>query len=198
MSTTFPPYVERQLKLLATRTTLYRSIDLGINKFAHPDGTGGRAHEVCMVFRRPGGDVLTFRKTFYPPGVYRLPTGGILPGEGIVDALTREAKEETGLSGAPHRLLAVVGYRAGEAGQHPSTYTFAFLLDDVRAAPVAVDPQEQVEDFQWVDVDQLPHMADVLARLGTTWSPDLEGTWGDWGRFRAAIHTVIWEALQER
>src|SRR5207247_7704496 len=69
MSTTFPPYVERQLKLLATRTTLYRSIDLGINKFAHPDGTGGRAHEVCMVFRRPGGDVLTFRKTFYPPAL---------------------------------------------------------------------------------------------------------------------------------
>src|SRR5437867_8700769 len=72
MSTTFPPYVERQLKLLATKTTLYRTIDLGINKFVHPDGTGGRAHEVFMVFRRPGGDVLTFRKTFYPPGVYRL------------------------------------------------------------------------------------------------------------------------------
>src|SRR5437016_2117101 len=169
MSTTFPPYVERQLKLLATRTTLYRSIDLGINKFAHPDGTGGRAHEVYMVFRRPGGDVVTFRKTFYPPGVYRLPTGGILPGEGIVDALTREAKEETGLSGDPHRLLAVVGYRAGEAGQHPSTYTFAFLLDDVRAAPVAVDPQEQVEDFQWVrseeHTSELQSLTNLVCRL---------------------------------
>src|SRR5207245_11794765 len=103
MSTTFPPYVERQLKLLATRTTLYRSIDLGINKFAHPDGTGGRAHEVRMVFRRPGGDVLTFRKAFYAPGVYRLPTGGMLPGEGILVALTRAATEETGLAGEPDR-----------------------------------------------------------------------------------------------
>src|SRR2546422_9816390 len=105
MSSTFPPHVERQLKLLATKTTLYRTIDLGINKFAHPDGTGGPAHEVCMVFRRPGRDVLTFRKTVHPPGGDRLPTGGFLPGEGIADALTREAKQETGTSGSPHRLL---------------------------------------------------------------------------------------------
>lgn len=197
MPDTFPPQLARQLNSLATSSTLYRTVDLGPNRFAHPDGTGGRASEVCMVFRRPGGEVLTFRKTFYPPGVYRLLTGGIGLGEGIAEALAREAREETGLSVDARRLLAAVGYRAGDAGPAPSTYTFAFLLDDARATPVAVDLQERIEDFRWVRADELPRMAEALARLGSAWSPELEGTWDDWGRFRAVIHSVVWEALRQ-
>lgn len=173
------------------------AVDLGRNRFARP-GDAGRADEVCMVFRRTDGEVLTFRKTFYPPGVYRLLTGGINPGEGIVEALRREAREETGLAADPHRLLAVVGYRVDGAGPHPSCHTFAFLVNAGPESPEAADPHEQVEDFRWMKAAELRHLAVDLERLGDHHSPDLDSSWGDWGRFRAVIHRVVWDGLRAR
>ena len=66
-----------------------------------------------MVIRRPNGRILLSIKTFYPRGAYRLPTGGIHPGEGVHDALVREAHEETGLDLTVERFLARIAYFAG-------------------------------------------------------------------------------------
>jgi 8-oxo-dGTP pyrophosphatase MutT (NUDIX family) len=55
-----------------------------------PVGNPSRFAEVCMVVRRPTGDVLLSIKTFYPRGAYRLPTGGIDRDEPILDAVVRE------------------------------------------------------------------------------------------------------------
>lgn len=173
-----------------------RIVDLGPNRFAQSDDGLSRANEVCMIFRRPWGDVLTFRKTFYPPGVYRLPTGGINVGEDIVDALRREVREETGLSADPHRLLATVGYCVNGFSDRHCCYTFAFLLDEVTGTPAAVDASEQVEEFRWVGVGELPRIAEMLERLRDEYSPDLESTWRDWGRFRAVIHRVVWDVMR--
>src|SRR5881296_1111961 len=57
-----------------------------------------RHGEVCMVMRRPNGKLITAIKTFYPPGAFRLLTGGVGHGEPIAAALLREVAEETGLS----------------------------------------------------------------------------------------------------
>jgi 8-oxo-dGTP pyrophosphatase MutT (NUDIX family) len=76
--------------------------------------TQNRNAEVCMVVRRPSGRILVFRKTFYPSGVLRLLTGGIEPGESIVDALRREVTEETGLDVRVERYLALVRFPSGD------------------------------------------------------------------------------------
>jgi ADP-ribose pyrophosphatase YjhB (NUDIX family) len=69
-----------------------------------------RFGEVCMVIRRPGGTLLTAIKTFYPPGAYRLLTGGVGHGEPIEAGLLREVDEETGLEVVVQRFLAVIEY----------------------------------------------------------------------------------------
>lgn len=190
-----PPTVQQELKPLMDVASAVRIVELGMNHFAHPDNTRGRLGEVCMIFRRPGGELLTFRKTFYPPGVYRLLTGGINPGESVVDALRREVGEETGLPADPHRLLLAMGYRVEGAGPDPSFYTFTFLLDEVQGTPAVVDLREQIEDFRWVETDELLRIAEGLERLREERSPDLETRWSDWGRFRAVIHRAVWEIL---
>ncbi len=57
-----------------------------------------REAEVVPVIRRRNGLYLVHTKAFYPQGVYRLLTGGIKPGEPLLDALAREAQEETSLT----------------------------------------------------------------------------------------------------
>ena len=156
-----------------------------------------RYGEVCMVVRRPNGMLLTAIKTFYPPGAFRLLTGGIHHGEPILDALLRETEEETGLEVRVLRFLAAVSYRqpTEPADGPPGFWTFAFLLDETGGSLQCADPGEQLEAFQEIEVVDLPRIAARLEALTSDQSPDINGRWSDWGRFRAVIHRAVWEAL---
>jgi len=172
------------------------AVDLGANRFADPGDGRRRPGEVCMVIRRPPTKLLVFRKTFYPAGIYRLPTGGIHDQEGIFDALQRELYEETGLGTDRVRFLSMVAYRTAWGGLDPVTFTYAFLLDGSAGVPVPVDPDEQVENFKEIRPDELLSIADQLDRLASLPAPDLETHWDDWGRFRAVIHRLVWEQFR--
>ncbi len=59
----------------------------------------GRRAEVCYVLYRaePRNGLLLHTKADYPAGCFRLPTGGVKPGEDVVGSLEREVFEETSL-----------------------------------------------------------------------------------------------------
>ncbi|MCG2770199.1 MAG: NUDIX hydrolase [Anaerolineae bacterium] len=71
----------------------------------HRRKRGKRAAEVVFLVCRPGGKFLLHTKSFYPPGAYRVLTGGIEEGEDLVAAICREAREETGLEVSVERFL---------------------------------------------------------------------------------------------
>jgi len=184
---------------------LQRSIDLVNEGLFEPLSKTDRYGEVCMVVRRRDGRLLAARKTFYPPSAYRLLTGGIDYGERIYDALLRETDEETGLRVRVRRFLAVLDYRTLRPDGTPRQplsgerfRTFAFLLDEQGGVLAPRDPHERVEEFKTVAVDELPGMADRLEQLGQVYDPEIHGRWRDWGRFRAAVHRAVYEALLER
>jgi 8-oxo-dGTP pyrophosphatase MutT (NUDIX family) len=55
----------------------------------------GRDSDVTLfVFK--GGKVIVISKPWYPPGLYRAPSGGVKPGESLEQVALREAYEETG------------------------------------------------------------------------------------------------------
>lgn len=161
--------------------------------FMDPIRRPDRVGEVCMVIRRPAGTLLVSTKTFYPPGAYRLPTGGIDVGEGIETALAREAHEETGLTVAVRRFLAAISYRT--AGGETVFHTFAFLLDELGGTLGSLDPHEEILDYREVDPAELTALADRLERLRSAPSEKIDGDWADWGRFRAVVHRAVALAL---
>jgi 8-oxo-dGTP pyrophosphatase MutT (NUDIX family) len=164
-----------------------------------------RTGEVCMVVRRPSGKLITAIKTFYPPGAFRLLTGGVGHGEPIEAALLREVAEETGLEVAVRQFLAVIEYQLDAITDHrpPTTdhyhfATFAFLVDELGGALAVHDPAEQIGAFREVAVAELPAMAATLDQVGGDGvDPRIGGSWGDWGRFRAVVHRVVYAALHE-
>jgi 8-oxo-dGTP pyrophosphatase MutT (NUDIX family) len=175
---------------------LTRSVDLGQTRQFDPINKSDRYGEVCMVVRRKNGRLLTMKKTFYPTGAYRLLTGGINHKEAVFDALLRETHEETGLEVEVKRFLVAAAYITAATGDQPVFYTFAFLLDEIGGTLGVIDESERVEAFLEIEPAELPQRAAVLEQLdGPRFSFEIDGSWSDWGKFRAATHRLVWEAL---
>ncbi len=163
-----------------------------------PVGAPDRIAEVCMAIRRPNGKLLLSIKAFYPRGAYRLPTGGIHGDESILEALLREAHEETGLDVEPRRFLAALTYLGpGDEGTEPPPvfHTLAFLLDERGGTLGSLDPAERIEDWIEVEPAKLGDVAATLDAIPDRATPEI-ANWGSWGRFRAVVHRVVHDALE--
>jgi len=145
----------------------------------------GRQSEVAMAIRRPSGGVLLQTKAFYPPGTFRLPTGGIKDGEDVEHALLREVHEESNLDVEIDRLVAVIDHVALEAKRPFRSYLF--LLREVGGTLKVNDRDEQISGWDERDVAGLARAAAELR--------DLDGTWRRWGQFRAIALDVLTGAL---
>lgn len=165
-----------------------------------PEYVGKKECEVCMVIQRPDGHLLTFTKTFYPDGVYRLFTGGVEPGEHIIDALWREVYEETGLEVKLERLLSVIAYHAeDDLGQEmiPTRFmTFAFLLKEIGGILGVNDPGENLAAYKEIKPAQLSELAEQLEQLPDEYSSELQTSWQAWGKLRAVVHRLVAEKLE--
>jgi 8-oxo-dGTP pyrophosphatase MutT (NUDIX family) len=157
----------------------------------------GRRAEICYVMHRgnPADGLLLHIKTFYPSGAYRLPTGGIQVGEGVLHALEREILEETGLhlGSAPgevqlNGLLGVLAYDLLHRQLGPVEFATYFFL--VQMPPTAelhpLDDDEHIGGWEWCTPPELQRVAEVLDTVHTRSS-----TWADWGHFRAAGHRFV-------
>jgi ADP-ribose pyrophosphatase YjhB (NUDIX family) len=188
-----PPGLEAETAELAARFGPTLFLETGIpDGLFEPVDMMDRVGEVCMVIRRPNGRLLAFRKDIYPQGVFRLLTGGINHGEGVEAALLREVAEETSLTVALRRLLAVIGYRAP---QTPASsfdfYTFAFLLDELSGTLAPQDPEERVEAYRDVEPSELAELAVFLETLEDRTDRAIGGSWRSWGIFRAIVHRTV-------
>lgn len=149
-----------------------------------------RDAEVVLAAEYPGGGFLLHTKKQYPAGVYRLCTGGVKRREDILAAVTRELAEETGLGGEVLRFLGILSSRfEGQGRVLPFiSYVFHLRLEEGPLRPA--DVAENIMGFRRVSLKDLNTVADDLAAIQ---HPD--PFWGDWGRFRAAAHRLVVEAL---
>ena len=161
----------------------------------------GRRAEICYVMHRgdPADGVLLHIKRFYPEGAFRLPTGGIHVGEAVIETLSREIYEETGLTvgdGPAHvvveRFLGVLAYDLHHAtlgSVNFATYHFLVRMPE----DGILDPQDEDEaiaGWQWLRAGELADVAAILEAV-----PQRSATWGDWGRYRALSHRFVAAAL---
>jgi 8-oxo-dGTP pyrophosphatase MutT (NUDIX family) len=149
-----------------------------------------RRGEVVLVVQRVSKEVLLHTKVFYPPGIYRLPSGGVSWGEGVVDALRREALEETGFTSRNEQPLGLISYDFQRGGRSVPFVSYVFLLTGVEGQPAVHDEGERISDFRWVPLSELGTVAEALRSLPED-SPGRQ----DWGRFRALVHEFVAQLL---
>lgn len=148
-----------------------------------------RAAEVVLLLRRRNGRYLVHTKGFYPRGTYRLPSGGIKPGEDLVEAVRREAAEETSLETSVEAFLAIVRHHVARRDEQVDFTSYLFLLQERGGILHAADEGEEITGFR-----ELP-LAGVVALAGELEA--LPPDWEDWGRFRASVHRVVGEVMGE-
>lgn len=146
---------------------------------------GRRTAEVAMAVRRPNGKILLQTKESYPPGVFRIPTGGLKRREGIESALLRETAEETALEVEIRQFVAILTYRCAPQEIHFRSYLF--LLEETGGTLQEEDPEEGITGWTEADFDQLAATAGQLRAI--------EKSWQNWGRFRSLAIDALLPAL---
>jgi 8-oxo-dGTP pyrophosphatase MutT (NUDIX family) len=146
-----------------------------------------RSGEVIFVVAGAKGRVWLHTKTFYPHGVFRLPSGGIHAGESIEHAAYRELYEELGSRPGLVSFLGIVENRFDLEGDRLLYPTFILGTAPLTVAPQVTDPNERIAEFREFDVKELTNIASQLDSVDPEWQP--------WGHFRAFPHSLVAQAL---
>jgi 8-oxo-dGTP pyrophosphatase MutT (NUDIX family) len=176
----FPRLVERcvEVNMNGPGHSFFEEIQAGLTK--------GRRGEVVMVVRHRDGRLWLHTKSHYPPGVYRLMSGGIRCDEPALIALRRECREELGLAAAePAGCFGILRYRLERNGAALPFISYFFLIEGGEHEPAVQDATEQITGFRLVWPDELPALAGALRAVPPEWQ--------DWGVFRAVGHEFVAE-----
>lgn len=158
-----------------------------LHELATARGDQDMRSEVVMVLQRPGRKVLVTTKSFYPPGTYRLPSGGILPGESPEDAFAREAWEESGLRVSIESKIAEIENHCVCSDESILITSHVFLGQVTTDPPHPTDPDENISGYREVDGPGLRELAAYLRSL--------PGRWHGFGEFRATAHDLTADYL---
>jgi len=122
----------------------------------------GRAHDVSLVIRDQD-KLAVIRKSAYPPGAYRFPSGGIHPEESFLDGAVREALEETGLSVRIEDYLLQV-HATFVSGERRAKWTTHVMLARPLEGSLAPRDTAEIEAARWIEWPELTDEVNPLLR----------------------------------
>ena len=144
-----------------------------------------RAHDVTL-FIIEGAQVVVIKKPFYPPGVYRAPSGGVAPGEAFEAGALREAYEETGLHIELDRYVVRARVKFTCAGDVIDWVSHVFSAQPTGGELAPIDTHEIVEARYATVAEILGPMREAMLASGSTGL-----------RYRARLQDVVIARLIE-
>ncbi|HEV8337825.1 MAG TPA: NUDIX hydrolase [Candidatus Polarisedimenticolia bacterium] len=145
----------------------------------------GRVHDVTLFVIRDG-QLATIAKHPYPPGIFRAPSGGVLPGESMEEGIAREMMEETGLEVRLTRYVLRVRVEFQHRGAKTNWMTHVFAADFVSGEIAPLD-LEEIREARWSPLSELA--GTVRQALLASGSAGL--------RYRAWLHDRVMAILEK-
>ncbi|MHB8895254.1 MAG: NUDIX hydrolase [Candidatus Geothermincolia bacterium] len=129
----------------------------------------GRAHDVTMFIRKRDNpvEIAVIRKPFFPPGVFRAPSGAANRGESLSDGAVRESKEETGLDVELTRYVARINAKFTCDGKVIDWVSHVLEANELAGVLAPIDTHE-IAEARWASLDELQG-AIRQALLDTGW-----------------------------
>jgi 8-oxo-dGTP pyrophosphatase MutT (NUDIX family) len=140
----------------------------------------GRKHDITMAIFGARG-VIVIAKPWYTRGLYRLPSGGLVPDEPLKVGAAREAKEETGVTMelVRYHLRIDVNF-VGDDGAIPWT-SHVFSARHV-AGEIEPEDTEEIREARWCKVSELLQHRELMLKStvsGLNYRADLQDTFLD-------------------
>ena len=111
--------------------------------------TGRRINVRAIIYREGKILAVKHRRGDQAAPYYAVPGGGLDPRESLAECLTRELREETGITAKPGKLLFIQQFPSSRAG-YEEELEFFFAVDNPN-------------DFTDIDISQTTHGAQELA-----------------------------------
>jgi 8-oxo-dGTP pyrophosphatase MutT (NUDIX family) len=147
--------------------------------------------EIALVIQRQSDRrVLFHTKSFYPRGIYRIPTGGLEYQESAESGLKRELWEETGLQLQSSDLLGVIAYEFFKGRRRVPFFSFLYHVYTSDTDPQVHDEHEDISGFKWQKIAFLETVSERLKNIKKGWE--------SWGIFRALPHDLALEILEQK
>ncbi len=141
----------------------------------------GRRHDVTLYIVKDK-QLVVIAKHFYPPGMFRAPSGGVNRGEDLVDGALREALEETGCRIELDRFLLVTNVLFEHNVDPPDEllwHSYVFQAHYISGDFQFTDKHE-IREVRLARLEEFTSFAKIMRQM------DIGGL-----RYRAALHERI-------
>jgi len=114
----------------------------------------GRAHDITLYIKNNNGYIF-IAKHFYPPGMYRAPSGGVRPDEDFTTGAGREALEETGADIELVRYLIRIEVKFENASDIINWTSHIFLADYL-SGNIEPRDKKEIKEARLIYPDEIP------------------------------------------
>lgn len=149
----------------------------------------GRNHDVTLYIHKDGR-IVVIAKPMYPSGMYRAPSGGLNPGESIVEGIDREVAEETGCRIELERFLlhTDVTFVSTDA-------TGDGIANSISWRSLVFQARYLSGDFQFTDHEEIAEVRLATLDEFDDFSRIMRGTAIGGLHYRAMLHDTVKELL---
>jgi len=119
-----------------------------------------RAHDITLYIRKDHGYIF-IAKHFYPPGLYRAPSGGARPDENFEDGARREGREETGTDIELIKYIMRIKVRFENESDRIDWTSHIFLADYIDGEIEPYDKRE-IKEARLIYPDEIPGFVEKM------------------------------------
>jgi len=126
----------------------------------------GRSHDLTFFIFK-GEELIFIAKPWYPPGMYRAPSGGLHPGESFAEGAKREIYEETGVDVEIEKYLLRIDVTFTCGDDRIDWKTHIFKVKYLHGESHPIDTEE-IKEVKLVKISDVPQIKRIMLSLNST------------------------------